>query len=96
MAHGFGPRHDRHMDQRSKPHPAYVLHCLEELLDVLCEADELARAGRLDGRFADTLRYAGDLLHILTDEVGTQPELLEAEQRVKTAAAVPARSPIVH
>ena len=76
--------------------PAYALHCLEELIDVLCEADALARAGQLDGHFTKTLRYASDLLDILTEEVGQQPELQEASRRVNAASALLTISQTIH
>lgn len=52
---------------RAESAPAYVTRCIAALLDALCEAHELARGGHLDGRFAETIRFATDLLEMLNE-----------------------------
>lgn len=52
---------------RRQSSPASITHCIEELLDALCEAHDLARRGYLDRRFAETMRFATNLLEIINE-----------------------------
>lgn len=76
---------------------------MAELLDALCEAHELARQGRLDDRFAQTIRFASDLLEILNqhrDVVAPNPQASEdldaVRNRVRTLSGMIPASRSVH
>ncbi len=85
---------------RPESSPAYLTRCIEELLDALCEAHELARNGHLDGRLAETLRFANDLLDIVSEGVAEVPQaaaaLEELRGRVKVVSALFPSSQTVH
>lgn len=66
--------------KQAQSSPASVPHCIEELLDALCEAHDLARRGYLDGRFVEIIRFATDLLDIINerrDALARVPQALD-------------------
>ena len=72
--------------------PAQVGQYLEELLDVLWAAVELARSGRLDLRVADAIRSANEVLDVMQAGMVASPSDIaaidEARDRVNAAGAL--------
>ena len=87
------------MSQRAVPGystPVCIDQCLEDLLDALWGALDLARNGPLDERVAGALQSANDLLDVVQKSVIGSPEdfaaIGEARDRVNAAGALFARS----
>ena len=72
--------------------PAQVGQYLEELLDVLWAAVELARSGRLDLQVADAIRSANEVLDVMQAGMVASPSDIaaidEARDRVNAAGAL--------
>jgi hypothetical protein len=89
---------------RPESSPAYLTRCIEELLDALCEAHGLARAGQFDGRLAETLRFADDLLDIITESteaIASDPQIADDLDAIRDwvkeiSAMFPGSSSTVH
>jgi len=54
--------------------PTNLARCTESLLDALSQAKSLCVQGELGERFADTLRFASDLLDVIQYEIGASPD----------------------
>jgi hypothetical protein len=66
--------------------PAYLTRCIEALLDALCEAHALGRQGQINGQFVETLRFANDLLDIISDgarALASDPQTGDAMENVR-------------
>jgi hypothetical protein len=85
---------------RADPSPAHVIHCIEELLDTLCEVHAMARAGQTGVEFVESLRFANLLLDIINDSIAEEPaaaEVLdEVRERVRSVSALFPSSRTVH
>ena len=65
---GTGHSHFVAMDN-TRFSPKNLARCTETLLDALSHAKALAVQGELGQRYVDTLRFAGDILVVIQDEV---------------------------